>query len=634
MFASRLWWLPESPNWNDEFRSLSGSADINWESLSGLANFQMDFVRTERLDNLAQRLFGDGPPAGIAGPPIRLAILGSSTLAHLIPAIRVGLLRRRIWAKIHTNPYGQYLQDLIDPTSALHQFKPTVVLFAFDARHALGQIDPAMDVAASDRVVESIVDQYGDLWAMARRAFSCSVIQQTVLPVFPTLLGNNEHRLPSSPRNMLARLNKRITERADENGVDILALDARAAQDGIAQWHDPVLWYRAKMEIAPPMAPLYGDLVARIVAAECGRSYKCLVLDLDNTLWGGVIGDDGVEGLVLGQGSAAGEAFIAFQEYVQQLSQRGIILAVCSKNDETIALSPFASHPDMVLKRPSFAAFVANWADKATNLRAIAEQLNIGLDALVFADDNPFERNLVRRELPTVAVPELPEDAAYYAQCLADAGYFEGVRVTHEDLARTGQYRANAEREILRESTSDLPSYLRGLGMEMRAEPFDSVGQARITQLINKTNQFNLTTRRYTDQEVAAVTADPGAITLQVRLTDKYGDNGMIAVVIAKPAQRPNELIIDTWLMSCRVLGRQVEQATLNLLVEEARRQGYKALIGEFRPTPKNALVRDHYATLGFLADGTDDGGNSRWHLSLDEFVPFDTFIDIAEMQT
>ena len=315
---------------------------------------------------------GTSPPSGIAGPPIRLAVLGSSTLAHLIPAIRVGLLRRRIWAKVYTNPYGQYLQDLIDPKSALHQFKPTVVLFAFDARHALGKCNPSTDAAASDRIIEGIVDQYEDLWAMARRAFSCSVIQQTILPVFPALMGNNEHRLPGSPRNMLARLNQRITERADEDGVDILALDARGAQDGIAQWHDPVLWYRAKMEIAPPMAPLYGDLVARLVAAQCGRSYKCLVLDLDNTLWGGVIGDDGVEGLVLGQGSAAGEAFIAFQEYVHQLSQRGIILAVCSKNDETIALSPFAAHPDMVLKRPLFAAFVANWADKATNLRAIA----------------------------------------------------------------------------------------------------------------------------------------------------------------------------------------------------------------------------------------------------------------------
>jgi FkbH-like protein len=507
------------------------------------------------------------------------------------------------------------------------------VLFAFDARHALGQADPTLDDAASDRVIESVAHHYKDLWGMVRRAFSCSVIQQALLPVFPLLLGSNEHRLPGSPRNMAVRLNRRIAELADETGVDILAIDQRGAQDGIDRWHDTALWHRAKMEIAPPMAPLYGDLVARIAAAQCGRSYKCLVLDLDNTLWGGVVGDDGVEGLALGQGSATGEAYIAFQDYVRQLSQRGIILAVCSKNDEAIALTPFASHPDMILKRSSFAAFVANWSDKAANLRAIAKALNIGLDALVFADDNPFERNLVRRELPMVAVPELPEDPAYYAQCLADAGYFEAIRVTHEDMARTGQYRANAERETLRETASDLPAYLKSLEMAMRVEKFDSAGQARIVQLVNKTNQFNLTTRRYSDQEIAAMAADTDTVTLQIRLTDKYGDNGMIAVVIARPAGRADTLAIDTWLMSCRVLGRQIEQATLNILAEEARRRGYKALMGEFRPTAKNGLVRDHYAALGFEALGSDAAGNSLWHLPLDEFVPFDTFVGVMEMQ-
>jgi len=378
------------------------------------------------------------------------------------------------------------------------------------------------------------------------------------------------------------------------------------------------------------MAPLYGDLVARIAAAQRGRSYKCLVLDLDNTIWGGVVGDDGVEGLVLGQGSAAGEAFVAFQEYAHQLSQRGVILAVCSKNTEAIALAPFASHPEMILTRSAFAAFVANWSDKAANLRAIAAQINIGLDALVFADDNPFERNLVRRELPAIAVPELPEDPAFYAQCLADAGYFESVLVTGEDLARAGQYQANAQRDVARQSTSDLPTYLKSLEMHMQAGPFDSIGQARITQLINKTNQFNLTTRRYTEQDVRAMTTDPDIVTFQVRLTDKYGDNGMIAVVIAKPVKQ--ELMIDTWLMSCRVLGRQVEHATLNLLMGEARKRGYQAVAGEFRPTEKNALVRDHYAGLGFKADGSGEDGNSFWRLPVANYVPLETHIQIGEI--
>ncbi|MEO7054893.1 MAG: HAD-IIIC family phosphatase, partial [Rhizomicrobium sp.] len=383
MPASHLWWLPQNTDWNEEFRSVSAAPSVEWSALARLANFQMDLVRTERLDTLARRKFGDGT----AMPPveIRLAILGSCMVSHLVPAIRVAFLRRGIRAQVYTNPFGQYLQDLADPNSPLHDFKPNAVLFAFDARHMPGKIAPARDAAASDRLIEDAAVRSKDLWDMARRAFSCSVIQQTILPIFPGLLGNNEHRLPGSPQAMIARLNDRIRQFADEHSVDVLALDARAAQDGVTQWYDPVLWHRAKIEIAPPMAPLYGDLVARIAAAQRGRSYKCLVLDLDNTIWGGVVGDDGVEGLVLGQGSAAGEAFVAFQEYAHQLSQRGVILAVCSKNTEAIALAPFASHPEMILKRSAFAAFVANWSDKAANLRAIAAQINIGLDALVFA---------------------------------------------------------------------------------------------------------------------------------------------------------------------------------------------------------------------------------------------------------
>jgi len=630
MPASDLWWLPKNANWSDEVRSLGPAAE--WNRFTTLANCQLDFLRTERLDKLARKRFADTAPPGVTLPTVRLAILGSAMVSHLIPAIRVAFMRRGFWAEVYTNPFGQYLQDLMDPGSALHAFKPNVVFFAFDARHALGKANAARDAATAERAVEDAAGHCRQVWDMARRAFACPVIQQTILPLFPALLGSNEHRLPGSPQAMTARVNQRIRQFADQAGVDLLALDTRATEDGIASWYDPVLWHRAKIEIAPPMAPLYGDLVARIVAAQRGRSYKCLVLDLDNTLWGGVIGDDGAEGIVLGQGSSEGEAFIAFQEYAQRLSERGIILAVCSKNDEKIALTPFASHPDMVLKRSSFAAFVANWTDKATNLRAIAAEINIGLDALVFADDNPFERNLVRRELPMVAVPELPEDAAFYAQCIADGGYFESVRMTAEDFSRAGQYQANAEREFARQATSDLPTYLKSLEMQMLAVPFDAVGQARITQLINKTNQFNLTTRRYAERDVEAAMTDKDTVTFQIRLTDKYGDNGMIAVVIAKPSARPGELMIDTWLMSCRVLGRQVEQATLNLLVGEAHRRGYRAVIGEFRPTEKNGLVRDHYAKLGFQEDGTDDAGASFWRLPVESYVPMQTHIKIGEI--
>jgi FkbH-like protein len=282
----------------------------------------------------------------------------------------------------------------------------------------------------------------------------------------------------------------------------------------------------------------------------------------------------------------------------------------------------------MVLKSTDIACFVANWNDKATNLRTIAEQLNIGIDSLVFADDNPFERNIVRRELPMVSVPELPEDPAYYAQCIADAGYFEAIQITPEDLERNGQYRANAARESLRAVHTDLAGYLKSLNMEMLWAPFDKVGLQRIVQLINKTNQFNLRTQRYSESEVVAVMEQPGALALQLRLLDQFGDNGIIGIVIAVP--QDDALKLDTWLMSCRVLGRQVEEATMNLVVEQARALGASRLIGEFLPTKKNGMVRDHYQKLGFTRQGGAQEGPSLWELVLADYQAFCTSIAIV----
>jgi FkbH-like protein len=336
--------------------------------------------------------------------------------------------------------------------------------------------------------------------------------------------------------------------------------------------------------------------------------------------------------LVLGQGSALGEAFAGFQDYARELSRRGVILAVVSKNDEKNALEPFERHPEMVLGRGDIASFVANWSDKPSNLRTVAEELNIGIDALVFVDDNPFERDLVRRELPMVAVPEITDDPTSYAQTLADAGYFEAVAVTDEDRARSGQYQSNREREALKASATDLGSYLRGLEMRLLWRRFDRVGLARTVQLINKTNQFNLTTRRYSEADVLAVMEDKRAFGAQLRLIDRFGDNGIIAIVIGR-LQDNADLAIDTWLMSCRVLGRQVEPTTLNLVAALAQELGAKRLVGEYIPTPKNGMVRDHYAKLGFAAcaDGPEFDGATRHVLDLAGFVLRDTFVEVAE---
>jgi FkbH-like protein len=616
-----LGWLPDEPEWAarlEQARKLEPVAALR--AFAQLANCRIDFIQTARLDRAVQQIATQPDAVASMTASIRLALLGSCTLTHLIAGIRIGALRRSLWVEIYEGPFGMYRQELQDTLSGLHAFKPDVLLLSLDARHLVG---------AEPSNVEHAMSVISDCWKLAKQTLGCSIIQQTILPVFRPILGNNEHRYFQSPSTLVTKLNEGIRTLADGMGGHVLAVDTVAARDGVTEWHDEGLWHQSKQEIHPRVLDVYGDEVGRLLAAIRGRSYKCLVLDLDNTLWSGVIGDDGLAGILLGQGSAVGEAHLAFQRYALELSRRGILLAVCSKNDEANALEVFDKHPEMVLRRKDISCFVANWEDKASNLRQIARRLNIGTDSLVFADDNPFERNLVRQELPEIAVPELPEDPSGFAACIAAAGYFEGLSITNEDQQRVSQYRANAEREQLRESTTDMAGYLQSLRMELHCGPFDPIGLQRIVQLINKTNQFNLLTRRYTDSEIRVVMADPAALHLQFRLQDRFGDNGVIAIVIGK-LDADRKLIIDTWLMSCRVLGRQVEAATLNVLANRAIAMGATALIGSFRLTSKNEMVRDLYPKLGF--DELDEqNGATRWILSLDRFRAAPVSITIIE---
>ncbi len=622
-----LHWLPILQDWRQRLRTLPEDPEAAWRAAVGLAQARLDFVATNALDEAVRRLEPNGPTA------VRLAVLGSCTITHLLPAIRVGALRRGLRVEVFEPDYGGWFQALSDPHSDLHRFAPTAILFCLDAHDLTAGVRADMDDAAATAELAAVVARIQAGWRLARAAFRCPILHQAALPVHPPLLGCNEHRLPGSRAHFINRLNVRLREMADAEGVDILAADVRAARDGITRWHDPGLWHRAKQEIAVPAAPLFGDLVGRWLAAIRGRSFKCLVLDLDNTLWGGVIGDDGMEGIAIGQGSPLGEAHAAFQEYARDLARRGVILAVCSKNDLANALEPFGKHPDMVLRRDDIACFVANWTDKPANLRAIAEALNIGLDALVFADDNPFERELVRRELPMVAVPELGDDPALYVTIIAEAGYFDTVAVTAEDRERTGLYRANQAREASREATTDLDAYLRDLEMRLVWRRFDAIGVPRIAQLINKSNQFNLTTRRYAEQDVRAVMADERAFGLQLRLLDRFGDNGVIAIVIGRlagPGDGAGDLEIDTWLMSCRVLGRRVEAATLAVIAEQARALGARRLVGVYVPSAKNGMVRDHYGRLGFQVAAANPDGGHRAMMDIPSHVPPPDFVTIV----
>ena len=605
-----LTWLPELAGRNELLAAARlQPAELAFASFQTLTLSRMDFVGAGRLDRAIQRFVSDTgavPP----WPRLRLGLLGSSNLAHLAAGIRLAALRRGLWVEIYEGSYGMYRQEIEDTNSSLHHFQPDVICLALDADHVAGGLS-----------VEQTLASLQECWATARRSLGCAVIQQTVLPRLPRLLGSNEARYPSSPAFRVEQLNVELRHHAAADGICLLPVDTWAANEGLTTWHDPGLWYTAKQEVHPRAANLYGEYVARILAALRGLSRKCLVLDLDNTLWGGVIGDDGLDGIVLGQGTPAGEAYIALQRYAKQLAERGVILAVCSKNDEANALAAFDSHPDMVLRRSDIACFVANWQDKAHNLRSIASDLNIGLDALVFLDDNPVERALIRQELPAVWVPELPEDPAEYVSCLANTGAFEALELTDEDRERTTLYRANAQREDLRRSATDIRSFLEGLDMRLTWSSFDHAGRKRIVQLLNKTNQFNLTTLRCNEADVLRLMEDPDALTLQLRLTDIYGDNGVVGLVTGRRTT-DQVLVLETWLMSCRVLGREVERATLDIIVAAAREMGCKSLHGIYRPTAKNAMVRGHYRQLGFAEAQADTDGITHWRLAVDTYLP------------
>ena len=552
-------WLPEREDWASLTEGIRHQEPKEaLDSFRLLANSRMDFIRAVRLDKMLQRYRSEHDLTSLI-PHVRLAIIGSSTLSHLHPGIRLAALRRGILLDVYQGIYGMYRQELMDPSSGLHGFRPDVVLLALDAHHL---------AEAENADAESILAMLRSCWDAARESLGCPVIQQTVLPVHPYLVGNQEAQYPISPAAIVTKVNTLLRDAAPKANVHLLTVDTWAAQSGISEWFEASLWHRSKQEIHPRVSNLYGDQVGRILGALRGKSSKCLVLDLDNTLWGGVIGDDGVDGIAIGQGSEAGEAFVALQRYAKGLNQRGVILAVCSKNDEANALLPFEKRSEMILQRSDIACFVANWEDKAGNIRRIAKQLNIGLDSLVFLDDNPFERNLVRRELPMVAVPELPEDPSGYVSMLSAAGYFETLSITAEDRERGEQYRANLAREELREKATDMQGFLKALKMKLIFSPFAGKDLKRVVQLLNKTNQFNLTTRRYSEEAVQALLADKDVLTLQLRLLDVYGNNGIIALLIGR-RNRNAELEIETWLMSCRVLGRQVEQATLSILTKK-----------------------------------------------------------------
>jgi FkbH-like protein len=440
--------------------------------------------------------------------------------------------------------------------------------------------------------------------------------------------GNLGARLPWDPNNFIHRVNATLSRKAPKF-VHIFDIDTLSAIYGVSNWFDSRFWYHAKQPVSfTCLIPFVRDLGA-IIGALYGHTAKCLVLDLDNTLWGGVVGDDGINGIKIGEGDAEGEAFKAFQEYILLLKKRGILLAICSKNEIENALEPFEKLPEMVLKRDDFVSFKANWDPKPLGIEQIAQDLNIGLDALVFVDDNPAERELVRQSLPQVKVVELSSDPSDYPKLLDRCGWFETVKLTDEDTSKTDQYHQIVERNAFRPQFADYESYLGSLNQEAVVDVFQRKQLDRITQLINKTNQFNLTTQRFSRSEVEAFMGRDDVVTACVSLVDRFGDNGLISVLTGHLEQ--DVLHIDNWLMSCRVLKRGVERFLANKILETATSLNARLVRGTFIPTGKNKMVENHYAELGFSCAGTGDNGIVYWEILVQDYEPAPVHVSLAK---
>ena len=574
------------------------------------------------LDYFALSKEAKGLKISSAAKVIRIALLADCATQHLATIMRAIAARNGVQAELYEGNYDGVDLEILDPNSALYAFAPQYVVILLSSEKLKARL-----YASGDRrtFADETVGRLENLWGAFRAHSQATIIQSTFVLPSERAFGNYELKVADSVGSIFTEINYRLAVKARETkNVLLNDVDFLAAAIGRAQWLDARMWNMAKTPCRLEHVPLLGQSLLDTMFAASGLIVKCVVLDLDNTLWGGVIGDDGLEGIALGEFDE-GEAFVGFQKFIRELKRRGIILAVVSKNEHANAVLPFREHPHMALKEDDISVFVANWDNKADNIRLIQKTLNIGFDSLVFLDDNPFERNIVREFLPEVVVPELPEDPSLYLQSLADLNLFETASFSEADLQRAGQYREEAQRELTKTHFTDINDYLTSLAMEIRLERFNAFNLPRIAQLIQRSNQFNLMTRRYGEAACEAMMKDPSRAPLTLRLADKFGDYGLISVVILKHAGE--DLEIDEYLMSCRVLQRGVESFTINNIFSYAARLGAKRVAGQYLPTAKNDMVKGFFKSFGFekVADG--DGGASQWALAVDAYQPRQTFM-------
>ena len=560
-------------------------------------------------------------------PAIKVALTGDTATQFLATAIRGTGAERGYQIDLFEAEYNQVERQFLDPSSELYQTDADFIVL-FQSTHKLGEKHSLLSPSQQESLAEE------------RLAFVASVSENPMLAskkiiclnypeIEDTVFGSYATKVTSSFTYQVRKLNMGLMDLSQRYAnlfiCDIAGLQNKLGRD---MMFAPNVYVSTEMVLSIDALPYVASRVMDIICAIKGQFKKCLILDLDNTVWGGVIGDDGLEGIQLGHGLGIGKAFTEFQMWVKKLKQRGVIICVASKNNEETAKEPFEKHPDMVLKLEDIAVFQANWETKVDNIRTIQRILNIGFDSMVFLDDNPFERNIVRENIPGITVPELPQDPGEYLEYLYSLNLFETASYSQADKDRTKQYQVEAQRVSLQKTFSNEADFLKSLDMTSVVSGFNKFNTPRVAQLSQRSNQFNLRTVRYTEADIEALGKDPDVIDLSFTLEDKFGDNGLIAVIIMKK-QDEETLFIDTWFMSCRVLKRGMEDFTLNTMIEAAREKGYKRIVGEYLPTPKNKMVEGHYPGLGF--EKLEGSATAQYVLDVEHYQPKENYIKIKK---
>lgn len=556
----------------------------------------------------------------VPGKEYRLAVLGNCATQFLSQAVRGYAHLSGMNLSVYDADYNQIDAQLLDPSSETYTFDPHYI-FLYLASDKLYEDFMASDVQQRTGFADEVLSRITSYWDMIGRNSKASILQAGFTEIDDKCFGNYGAAAAASFTFQIRKLNWLLEEamsvRPGVYPVDLLSVQLALGKE---RFYDPVLYYNAKVNIPLDSWGYVAKQIIDVISALQGRTKKCVILDLDNTLWGGVIGDDGLSGIEIGE-LGRGHVFTDLQLWLKTLKQRGILLAVCSKNNEDTAKEPFEKHEEMVLRLSDFAIFVANWEDKASNIRYIQQTLNIGMDSIVFLDDNPFERELVRSMISDICVPELPSDPAYYLSYLQELNLFETASYSAEDADRTGMYQAEAKRRESEASFASIDDYLISLEMEGFAAPFDELHFSRIAQLTQRSNQFNLRTIRYTEDDIARIAADDRYVTLYYTLKDRFGDHGLVSVVIMK-RESERELFVDTWLMSCRVLKRGMEEYIINRMVDRARECGASTIKAEYIPTAKNKMVEHIYDAMGF-----DYKGDGLYSLEIDKFTGLKSYI-------